>query len=285
MIGTALSAALRAGGHEVIGLSRNPGPGDVRWNPALGELDFALLEGVDAVVHLAGASIAGGRWTEKRKQLIRDSRVAITSWLAESLARLDRKPAVLVSASAVGIYGNRGDELLDENSAPGSDFLAQLVVDWEQAADAARQEGIRVVHPRFGIVLSSQGGALAKMLPPFRLGLGGPIGGGEQWMSWITLGDVIGGIDHALADESLSGPVNFTTPNPVRNKDFVQALGGAVHRPAVIPLPAFALRLAFGEMADATLLASQRVMPVKLTASGYVTRHPEIGAAIAASLK
>ena len=285
MIGTALSAALRAGGHEVIGLSRNPGPGDVRWNPALGELDFALLEGVDAVVHLAGASIAGGRWTEKRKQLIRDSRVAITSWLAESLARLDRKPAVLVSASAVGIYGNRGDELLDENSAPGSDFLAQLVVDWEQAADAARQEGIRVVHPRFGIVLSSQGGALAKMLPPFRLGLGGPIGGGEQWMSWITLGDVIGGIDHALADESLSGPVNFTTPNPVRNKDFVQALGGAVHRPAVIPLPAFALRLAFGEMADATLLASQRVMPVKLTASGYVTRHPEIGAAIAAALK
>ena len=285
MIGTALSAALRAGGHEVIGLSRNPGPGDVRWNPALGELDFALLEGVDAVVHLAGASIAGGRWTEKRKQLIRDSRVAITSWLAESLARLDRKPAVLVSASAVGIYGNRGDELLDENSAPGSDFLAQLVVDWEQAADAARQEGIRVVHPRFGIVLSSQGGALAKMLPPFRLGLGGPIGSGEQWMSWITLGDVIGGIDHALADESLSGPVNFTTPNPVRNKDFVQALGGAVHRPAVIPLPAFALRLAFGEMADATLLASQRVMPVKLTASGYVTRHPEIGAAIAASLK
>ena len=285
MIGTALSAALRAGGHEVIGLSRNPGPGDVRWNPALGELDFALLEGVDAVVHLAGASIAGGRWTETRKQLIRDSRVAITSWLAESLARLDRKPAVLVSASAVGIYGNRGDELLDENSAPGSDFLAQLVVDWEQAADAARQEGIRVVHPRFGIVLSSQGGALAKMLPPFRRGLGGPIGSGEQWMSWITLGDVIGGIDHALADESLSGPVNFTTPNPVRNKDFVQALGGAVHRPAVIPLPAFALRLAFGEMADATLLASQRVMPVKLTASGYVTRHPEIGAAIAASLK
>ena len=280
LVGTALGAALRARGHEVLAISRNPGPGGIRWNPSHGEIDLATLEGVDAIVHLAGENLAGSRWTAERKRLLRDSRVAITSWLAESLALLDRKPAVLIAASAIGIYGNRRDEMLDESSAPGDDFLAELVVNWEAAADAAVQEGIRVVQPRFGIILSPDGGALARMVPPFRLGLGGPMGNGRQWMSWIAIDDIVGGIEHAIATGSLNGPVNFTSPDPVRNADFAHALGAVLHRPAVIPLPAFALRLAFGEMADVALLASQRVLPTKLLASGYVIRHTKIEAAL-----
>lgn len=281
LVGTALGAALRQDGHSVIAISRSPEPAGVRWDPLHRQLDVAALQGVDAVVHLAGESIAGGRWTADRKRLLRGSRVAPTRWFAEVLAGLKPTPRVLISASAIGIYGSRGDELLDERSTLGSDFLARLATDWETAADPARQAGIRVVHPRFGIILSPDGGALGRMVTPFRLGLGGPIGNGQQWMSWISLGDVVAAITHMIATSTMSGPVNVTTPHPVRNAEFVHALGAALHRPAIMPLPAFALRLALGEMADATLLASQRVLPAALRASGFVPRHQTITDALA----
>jgi uncharacterized protein (TIGR01777 family) len=280
LVGTALGTALRNAGHDVVAISRHPGPGGVRWDPLQRQIDRVSLQGVDAVVHLAGESIAGARWTGHRKALLASSRIGPTAWLADVLAGLDPRPQVLVSASAIGIYGSRGDELLDEQAAPGSDFLARLAGDWERAADPARDAGIRVVHPRFGIILSANGGALAKMLPAFRLGLGGPIGDGRQWMSWMVLSDTIRAITHLIATPTISGPVNVATPHPVRNDGFVHALGAALHRPALLPLPAFALRLAFGEMADATLLASQRVVPAVLHASGFVPRHESIGDAL-----
>lgn len=280
LVGTALHRALAAAGHEVVAISRNPGASGVRWNPARREIDPAALAGVAAVVHLAGESIAGGRWTADRKAQLRESRVPATRWFTEVLARLVPVPRVLISASAVGIYGDRGDEVLSEASPLGDDFLAVLATDWEAAADPARQAGIRVVHPRFGIVLAPAGGVLAKMIPAFRLGLGGPVGGGRQWVSWITIDDLTGGVEHALANDTLAGPVNFTSPHPARNAEFARALGRALHRPAVFPLPAFALRLAFGELADATLLASQRAVPVRLTESGYQLRYPDIDEAL-----
>jgi uncharacterized protein len=280
LVGTALSQALGADGHEVLAISRRPVPGGMLWNPERREIDAAGLYGLDAVVHLAGASIAGARWTAARKRELRDSRVATTRWFTAVLADLAPTPGVLVSASAVGIYGDRGDTLLDETAPPGNDFLARLATDWEAAADPARHAGIRVVHPRFGLILSTTGGALAKMLPPFRLGLGGPIGNGRQWVSWIAIADVVGAIRHAIATTILAGPVNFTTANPLRSTDFAHALGRALHRPAVIPLPAIALRLALGEMADATLLASQRVMPAQLEKSGYPMLQPRIDGAL-----
>jgi uncharacterized protein (TIGR01777 family) len=280
LIGTALHRAFAIAGHEVVTISRNPGPSGVRWNPARREIDAAAIAGVDVVVHLAGESIAGSRWTAGRKADLRESRVPATRWFTEVLAHLVPVPRVLISASAVGIYGNRGDEVLTEASPLGDDFLAALSRDWEAAADPARQAGIRVVHPRFGIVLAPAGGVLAKMTPPFRLGLGGPAGGGQQWVSWITIDDLSGGVEHLLGSETVAGPVNFTSPHPVRNDAFAQALGRALHRPAMIPLPAFALRLAFGELADATLLASQRAVPARLTESGYRLRYPDIDEAL-----
>ncbi len=281
LVGTALAAALRTDGHAVVPISRNPVSGGVRWDPARRQLDASTLQGVDTVVHLAGESIAGARWTDARKQLLATSRIGPTHFLAEALAGLDPKPRLLISASAVGIYGNRGDEVLAEDSATGADFLARLAVHWEEAADPARQAGLRVVHPRFGVILSSRGGALAKMLPPFRLGLGGPIGSGQQWMSWLALSDVVGAIRHVINVETISGPVNVVSPNPVRNAEFVRTLGEALHRPAIIPLPAFTLRLGFGELADATLLASQRVLPTVLQSSGFVPRFSMLRDALA----
>lgn len=280
MVGTALSQSLGADGHEVVAISRRPVPGGTAWNPERHEISVDALHGLDAVVHLAGASIAGARWSTERKRELRESRVATTRWFAAILADLAPPPAVFISASAVGIYGNRGDTVLDEAASLGNDFLGRLGVDWEAAADPARHAGIRVVHPRFGMILSTTGGALAKLLPPFRLGLGGPIGNGKQWVSWIVLADVVSAIRHAIATASLAGPVNFTTANPLRSTDFAHALGHALHRPAVIPLPAIALRLAFGELADATLLASQRVMPTQLEQSGYRMLHPGIAGAL-----
>lgn len=281
LVGTALAAALRTDGHSVVAISRNPASGGVQWNPARRQLDVATLQGIDTVVHLAGESIAGARWTDARKQLLAASRVEPTHFLAEVIAGLDPKLRLLISASAVGIYGNRGDEVLSEGSVRGTDFLARLAVDWERAADPARQAGVRVVHPRFGVILAPRGGALAKMLPAFRLGLGGPIGSGQQWMSWIALPDVVGAIRHVINVETISGPVNVTSPDPVRNVEFVRTLGEALHRPAIIPLPAFALRLALGELADATLLASQRAVPKALLASGFVPRFPMLADALA----
>jgi uncharacterized protein (TIGR01777 family) len=232
------------------------------------------------VVNLAGDNIAAGRWTPEKKARIRDSRVQLTRQLAESLARLTPPPQVLVSASAIGFYGNRGDEVLREESLSGSDFLSSVCRDWEAATRPAAEAGIRVVCLRFGAILSAAGGALAKMLTPFRLGAGGVIGDGRQWMSWIALNDVLGAIRHALAADALRGPVNVVAPQPVTNREFTQMLGRVLGRPAILPLPAFAARLAFGEMADALLLSSQRVEPARLLASGYRFQFTELEGAL-----
>ncbi|HQR18999.1 MAG TPA: TIGR01777 family oxidoreductase [Gemmatimonadales bacterium] len=239
---------------------------------------------MDAAVHLAGESIAAGRWTAETKRRIRDSRVLGTRLLAESLARLMRRPRVLVTASAVGIYGDRGDDILNEDSPPGSDFLARVGQEWEAAAKPAAEAGIRVVHLRFGIILAREGGALPRMVRPFMLGAGGPIGSGRQWMSWIALDDAIAAVLEALHNEQARGPINAVAPGPVRNAEFAAALGAALHRPALIPAPAFALRLLYGEMADAALLASQRVVPSRLEALGFRFRHPALPGALGAIL-
>lgn len=283
LIGTALIQRLKQGPHQITQLvRRRAGPGEVSWDPAGGRLDPIALEGVDAVVSLAGENV-GTRWTAARKRRIRESRVSGTRLLSQAIARLRRPPRVLISASAVGIYGDRGDEILTEASTlgdPSSDFLASVSQQWEAAADPARAAGVRVVHPRFGVVLSPAGGALSKMLLPFRLGLGGRVGRGTQWLSWISIDDVVGVIHHALETDTLRGPVNATAPNPVTNRDFTRTLGRVLRRPTPFPVPARALRLALGEMADETLLASARALPAMLLQSGYEFRHPDLEAAL-----
>ena len=284
LIGRSTTAALAADGHEIVPLVRGSGLDGIRWDPRAGVFDAAAAEGAHAVVHLAGENVASGRWTAERKRAIRDSRVHGTRLLAEGLAVLSRPPSVLVTASAVGIYGDRGDEIVDEASSTGAGFLADVCREWEAATSPALDAGIRVVHVRFGVVLDRSGGALAKMLPIFRLGLGGKVGSGSQWMSWIALEDAVGILRHALGTD-LSGPVNAVAPEPVRNTDFTRALGNVLGRPTAIPVPAFALRLAFGEMADATLLASTRAVPSRLLESGYRFRAPTIDAGLAAALR
>ena len=274
LVGGALVQLLTGGGHHVVRLGRTaPGAGDVRWDPEGGVLDAGALEGLDGVVHLAGENIASGRWTEARKRRIKESRVNGTRLLAETLAGLERPPRVLVSASAVGFYGDRGDEDLTEASPAGAGFLADVCREWESATEAAQGKGIRVVHARLGVVLSTDGGALAKMLTPFKLGAGGIIGNGRQYMSWITLGDTVGALAHLLAADAAAGPVNVVAPPAVTNHEFTKTLGRVLRRPTLFPLPGFAARLAFGEMADALLLASTRVRPAALQESGYAFRH------------
>jgi uncharacterized protein (TIGR01777 family) len=286
LIGRALVPRLQRDGHTVLRLVRREprGAGEVRWDPEAGRLDAAALEGVDAAVHLAGESVAGGRWTDERKRRIRDSRVEGTRLLAATLAKLKNCPSALVSASAVGIYGSRGDERLDEMSAPGGDFLAGVVREWEAAAAPASEAGIRVAHLRFGIVLSARDGALAKMLPAFRLGAGGTLGNGRQWMSWLSLDDAVELIVHALRDPGFGGAVNAVA-GAVTNAEFAATLGRVLGRPSLVPVPAFALRLMFGEMADGAILASQRVDHRRLTQMGYAFRHPELEEALRAALK
>jgi uncharacterized protein (TIGR01777 family) len=245
-------------------------------------IDHAGLEGMDAVVHLAGETV-GTRWSESRKRRIRDSRVEGTMLLAEALASLKRPPAVLVSASAMGIYGDRGDEVLTEEALPEgapTDFFVELGRDWEGASEPARAAGIRVVNPRFGLVLTPAGGALGRMLPPFLLGVGGPLGSGRQWVSWISVDDAIAVVHHALFSEALAGPVNTVAPEPVTSRTFAATLGRVLRRPAVLPAPAPALKLLFGEMANTALLASQRLSAGRLLASGYRFRHPTLEAAL-----
>lgn len=275
LVGTALTPFLTAGGHSVTRVTRRDehfvAPSD-GW------------ESCDAVVHLAGAGIADKRWSVARKEAIRRSRVEGTERLCRDLAAARRPPRTLICASAIGIYGDRGDEMLDESSAAGDDFLANVCRDWEAATEPARAAGIRVVNLRFGVVLSARGGALAKMLPPFRMGAGGPVGNGRQWMSWIALDDAIGAIHHAICCEKLAGPVNAVAPEPIRNTDFGRILGRVLSRPAFAPLPAFAARLAFGELADALLLASQRVAPRRLSETGYRFRYPDLTSALAYQL-
>jgi uncharacterized protein (TIGR01777 family) len=287
LIGTALATRLRTNGYVVRRLLRSPhaaGPGDVVWDPARGALPPMALDGVDAIVHLAGEPVAH-RWTTERKRAIRDSRVRSTELLVQAVRALERKPRVLLSGSAVGYYGDRGDELLDETSPPGTDFLAQVCVDWERATAPAVDAGVRVVLLRTGIVLSPHGGALARLLPIFRLGAGGPIGSGKQWMSWIGLGDHVRAVLHALVTESMRGPANVVAPNPVTSADFATTLGRVLARPALVPVPAFALELLYGEMARATILAGQRVLPRSLVANAFAFQQPTLEGALRAELK
>lgn len=279
LIGSALDAFLTTGGHRTAGLTRrpSPGPGMIHWDWAGGELRATDLHGFDAVVHLAGENLAAGRWTAAQKARIRDSRVQGTRRLCEALAALERPPGVLIAASAIGYYGDRGDELLTEVSAPGRGFLAEVCQEWEAATLPARDKGIRVVNLRIGVVLSAKGGALPKMLTPFRLGAGGRIGSGRQYWSWVALEDVVGAIHHGLMTDALSGPVNAVSPQPVTNREFTRTLGEVLHRPTLLPLPKFAARLALGrEMADEMLLSSTRVVPRRLQESGYPFRHPTL---------
>lgn len=283
LVGSALCELLTKNGHEVIRLVRHArtiGAPEIEWHPNKGIIDKEQLEGLDAVVHLAGENIAGGRWTAEKKQAIRDSRVNGTALLSESLTTLKRPPEVFVSASAIGYYGNRGDELLTETSTPGNDFLAGVCQEWEKAARPAAEKGIRTVLTRFGIILAENGGALAKMLTPFRMGIGGRIGNGKQWMSWIALDDVVGGIQSLIHDRFVTGPVNFVSPFPVTNAEFTKTLGSVLSRPTFFPVPAFGARLAFGEMADALLLGSQRVEPAVLTSRGFGFQLPKLEPAL-----
>ena len=288
LIGRRVLKTLAADGHTLQVLSRHAGtnmPGGVRvwpWDPVRGEPPTEALADVDAIIHLAGEPVAQ-RWTPEVKQKIRESRVAGTANLVRAIAKLPQAPKTLVSASAMGYYGSRGDELLTESSAPGSDYLAEVCVAWEKAAQEAEKLGIRVVRLRTGIVLDARGGALAKMLPPFKMGVGGTIGSGRQWMSWIHAEDLAGIIRFAL-NQQVSGPINGVSPNPVTNADFTRALGGVLKRPAIVPVPALALKLAFGEMSE-VLLASQRVAPKVAEESGYRFQFTDVDAALADALK
>jgi uncharacterized protein len=285
LIGSALIPRLRADAQRVVRLVRGEpeGSDDVRWDPAAGTIDAAGLDGVDAVVHLAGAGIADKKWTPERKQLILESRTQGTDLLARTLAGLPHPPAVLISSSGVGYYGNRGAEELTEEAPPGDDFPAQICVAWEAATAPAAEAGIRVVTIRTGIVLAAHGGALQRMLLPFKLGLGGRIGSGEQYMSWITLDDHVGAVRHLLAAETVSGPVNLTAPRPVTNAEFARALGSALHRPTVLPTPLFPLKAVYGsELVQHLLVDGQRVVPRALEASGYGFEFSDIDGALRA---
>jgi uncharacterized protein (TIGR01777 family) len=282
-IGKPLVSDLRAAGHEVTRLvRREPGAADeITWNPAAGTIDVAGLQGADAVFHLAGAGIGDHRWTDSYKQEILNSRLLGTDLLASTLATLDRKPSVLVSASAIGWYGDRGDEILDETAAQGSGFLSDVTAAWEAAAKPAADARIRVVHPRTGIVLSRDGGALRRLLLPFKLGAGGRTGPGNQWWSWITLDDEVRALTHLALSSSLAGPVNLTAPNSVTNQEFVGILGSVLRRPAVLPTPSLALKAMLGsEMADALLFQSQRVVPARLIEDGFTFDAPALEGAM-----
>lgn len=284
LVGSEVVTVLSAAGHEVVRLVRRvPAPGGkavLRWDPVKREVDAAGLEGLDAVVHLAGENIASGRWNAVRKAAIRASRVNGTRLLCDALAGLARPPKVLVCASAIGYYGDRGEEPLTEESSPGTGFLPEVCREWEAASAPAARMGIRVVTLRIGVVLSPKGGALARMLPLFRVGLGGVIGGGRQYVSWVALDDLVGIVLHALQSGELRGPVNAVAPVPVTNRELTVALGRVLSRPTLLPVPAFALRLAVGEMADALLLASTRVAARRLEETRYRFRFPELPAAL-----
>jgi uncharacterized protein len=283
MVGTELVPALEREGHLVRRLVRGAvrdADQEISWDPAAGKIDAAELNGIDAVVHLAGENIAGHRWSKDFKQRILKSRLDGTQLLCGALAKLEMKPSVLVSASATGFYGSRGDEVVDESSPSGSGFLAEVCREWEAATQPARDAGIRVVNLRIGPILSPKGGALAKMLPPFKAGLGGVVGSGKQYFSWIGLDEVVAAIEFVLKSEQIAGPVNAVTPDAVTNYEFTKTLGRVLGRPTIFPMPAFAARLAFGEMADEMLLGGVRVEPRALTAAGFKFAYPELEPAL-----
>lgn len=275
LVGSQLAPFLSTGGHEVVKVSRSDGPNTIRWDIKNHEIDVAALEGIDAVIHLAGENIVG-RWTDSKKQAIRQSRVEGTKLLSETLAKLQNPPKALVCASAMGFYGDRGDEILTENSPAGEGFLPDVCQEWEAAANPARDAGIRVAHARLGMVLSPKGGALAQMLTPFKFAVGGRVGSGKQYWSWISLDDVIGGLHHILMNDSIHGPVNLSSPKPVTNREFTQILGKVLSRPTPFPVPEFALHMLLGEMADDLLLASCRMEPTVLETSDYHFRDPQL---------
>jgi hypothetical protein len=286
LIGSAVAADLAAAGHEIVRMVRGaPRNGEVRWDPSA-TADLSALDGIDAVIHLAGENVGAGRWTPARKAAIRASRVEGTRNLVAGLVRLERPPHVLLAASAIGWYGDRGDAPVDESAPAGASFFGHLVADWEAELAPARTAGIRTVAMRFGVVLARDGGALAKMLPPFRLGLGGPLGSGRQVMSWISLEDTVAAIRFVLATEAVEGAVNFTAPGAATNREFATALGRVLRRPAFLPAPAFALRLLLGrEMADELLLTGARVVPARLLAAGFRFAHPDLEPALLTILK
>jgi uncharacterized protein (TIGR01777 family) len=289
LVGSALIPSLAAAGHDVVRLVRsrsaNPSKELISWDPSRGQIDAAGLEGIDAVVHLAGESIASGRWNAERKARIRDSRSIGTRLLAETLAKLRTPPKVFACASAIGFYGDRGDEVLSESSTPGTGFLADVCRDWEIACDPLKRVGTRVVNLRFGVVLSRQGGALKQMLLPFQLGAGGILGNGKQYMSCVSLNDAVGVIEFVLENPAVEGPINVVCPQPVTNYDYTKSLGRVLHRPTIFPVPGFAARLAFGEMADALLLSSARVVPDRLLAAGYQFRDPTVETSLRSALR
>ncbi len=279
LVGSALGALLTTGGHRVVPMvRRTPKAGEIAWDPNRG-MNPADLSGIDAVIHLAGEAIVSGRWTAERKRRIRESRVAGTTTIAEAIARAPNGPGILISASAMGIYGDRGDEVLSDDAAPGHGFLPEVAGEWEAATAPASRAGVRVAQARFGLILSPAGGLLERMLPPFRLGLGGPLGNGSQWMSWISIDDCITGLGHLLFNP-LHGAFNFGSPEPVTNRQFTETLGAVLRRPAIIPVPRIALRLLFGELADAGILASARMAPDRLLGSDFTFRHPTLESAL-----
>jgi uncharacterized protein (TIGR01777 family) len=283
LVGRALRPELSAAGHAVFQLVRPPqipGKGQISWNPETGELNRHAAAGADAVVNLAGASIGEQRWSERHKELLRRSRIDSTRALVEAIGKHKPRPRVLVSASAVGYYGNRGDEELDEDSGPGEGYLAQLVVDWEAESLRAEELGIRTVLFRFGLILSARGGGLGQMVGPFRLGFGGRLGSGRQWMTWLALADAVGMVRAALEDEKWRGAYNAVAPQAVTNLEFTKALGHVLRRPTLLPVPIFVLRMIFGEMADEMILASQRARSKRLAETGYTYRYPELEPAL-----
>jgi uncharacterized protein (TIGR01777 family) len=288
LVGEALVSLWTERGRDVVRLVRRSprsAASEVYWNPDSGEIDGPALEGIDAVVHLGGAGIAAGRWSAKQKTAILESRVASTRLLSNSLSEMNRPPHTFICASAIGYYGDRGDEVLTEKSPPGAGFLADVCKAWEAATEPARQAGLRVVNLRIGMVLSRHGGALKRMLPPFKTGFGGIVGSGRQYMSWIALSDLVRAIDFLLTADDAAGPVNAVAPQPVTNREFTRTLGRALRRPTLLPLPGFAVRLLFGEMGEALLLAGNRVQPARLTQAGFSFEYPCLEAALNAELR